>query len=104
MKTRKWHRFVEDEVGDDTCADCAVQVTLEAHMTFSLHCPAGDCSSEKNPDRGCVFTPAGSEPSRCLFCGRSGDRDTVPDTSVIPPEDLADDDEPQDDEDTEEPE
>jgi len=87
-----WHRFVEDEVGDDTCGRCHVQVTLEAHMTFSLACPAGDCPSPKNPDRGCVFAPAGSAPARCLFCGRSGARDgEVEDTSTLPLEDLTDD-------------
>lgn len=52
-------------------------------MTFSLACPAGDCPSPKNPDRGCVFAPAGANPARCLFCGRSGSRD-----DDVPLEDL----------------
>lgn len=102
MKTPHWHDFIEDDLGDDTCArpNCGVQVTLEAHMTFSLPCPVSDCSSPKNPDPGCAFAPAGSEPARCLFCGRTGSRDgEVPDTSEIPLDDLRDDFEPEADED-----
>ena len=74
--TKKWHPFREDDCGDDVCGRCAVTVTLEAHMTFTLQCPFPPCPSEKNPDIGCVMAPNEKRQnlSTCLFCGRAGER------------------------------
>lgn len=71
-----WHRFTDTDEGDEQCSRCAVVVDWEAHMTFTIPCPAGDCPSKHNPDRGCVFVPSkDSEPCKCIYCGRTGDRD-----------------------------
>lgn len=70
-----WHRFQETESGDDECDRCAVVVAPEAHLTFTLVCPAGDCLSGSNPDRGCVFAPGRAEVAACVYCGRPGVRD-----------------------------
>lgn len=78
MRAKDWHHFRETTDGNDVCARCETQVTLDAHMTFTLPCPAGDCPSPKNPDRGCYFVAHGTNPARCLFCGRTGD--VEPDT------------------------
>jgi hypothetical protein len=74
-----WHKFDETEDGDEQCTRCRVIVSVEAQMTFSIPCPAGDCSaSRKNPDDHCVFVPRHSGPSCCIYCGRQGDREPLP--------------------------
>lgn len=81
-----WHRFRDTDEGDEQCSRCGVVVDWEAHMTFTMPCPAGDCPSAKNPDRGCVFVPSKDSACRCIYCGRSGDRDQETEPEV--PEDL----------------
>lgn len=72
--TPKWHDFSEDEFGDDRCDVCRVQVTLDAHMTFTLLCPTAPCLGDKNPDDGCAFVARPSGTSVCMYCGRIGER------------------------------
>lgn len=64
------HRFLPAvEEDHDHCDRCEVTVRSDALVAFSLPCPAGDCQSSNNPDRGCVVI---GEPGRCLYCGRQG--------------------------------
>jgi hypothetical protein len=74
--TKKWHDFREDEFGEDVCRGCGCTVTLEGHMTFTLPCPVPACTSPKNPDSGCAFSPNARRDnlSSCLYCGRPGER------------------------------
>lgn len=78
-----WHRFQETPDGDDQCIRCATVVAAEALTTFTMPCPAGDCTSPSNPDRGCVFVPGRGEVCCCIFCGRPGGR-----AGEVPPPDL----------------
>jgi hypothetical protein len=72
VSAKNWHHFRENEVGDDVCTRCEVQVTLEAHMTFSRPCPTPPCPAKANPDTGCLFSPRRSAVSACVFCGNPG--------------------------------
>lgn len=73
--TPRWHQFHETEDGDDACSSCGVVVTLDAHMTFTHPCPVPPCTGKQNAGDGCVMHPYRDGPCRCLYCGRSGDRD-----------------------------
>lgn len=85
-----WHQFKETPNGDDECGRCAVVVSPDAHLTFTLPCPAGDCPSSSNPDRGCVFAPTRLGVSGCVYCGRGGGRSVAPPPSSLEALFLAD--------------
>lgn len=75
------HDFTPTPDGDDQCERCKVTVAPPVHMTFTVSCPAGDCTSANNPDRGCVFVKAPEVGSRCLFCGRTGGHFPIPENT-----------------------
>lgn len=63
---------------DHECSSCEVRIAPPVHMSFTVACPAGDCTSANNPDRGCVFVAQVDVGSRCVFCGRTGGSRPIP--------------------------
>ena len=83
---RVWHSWVETHEGDEECGRCRIVVAPESMQAFTLPCPAPDCASPVNPDRGCVVTPSRSCAAACVYCGRSGGRVPARELEEPPPE------------------